>query len=201
MKANERAKGARKPRSWHAHPTDPVRTVAYDGLKARMIRRVGIAYWGELAEFAYWCYDTLNPLLYHSRIAHPLFQFCKVMPYGHCIGLSYTDDLDRPVIDVFRSLWTNREDWPLPYFEVFHVVTHEMMHFDSCLRLRQVGAGRWRTSHNNEFWYAGVEAASPALRVDLGLMEKPYEQWPREGWTERQRKTLNQALRKRRFPF
>src|SRR5271170_7319211 len=108
LRDNERASGARKPKKWRGHPVDPFKATAYQGLDAATIRRVGVAYWGELAEFAYWCYDLLNPLCFGTRIQHPLFQFCRVMPYGGCIGLSHVDDLDRPVIDVFTSLW-NRD--------------------------------------------------------------------------------------------
>jgi hypothetical protein len=200
MQHNERAKGPRTLRAWHAGGNGhALATEAYQQADPTSIRRVAIAYWGEVAEFAYWCYDLLNPLCYGNRIAHPLFQFCRVMPYGGCIGLAHGDDLDRPVIDIFRSLWTQSRDFPLPYLAVFATVTHEMMHFASRLRWRDAGAGFYRTSHNNEFWLRGVAAASPLLGVNLKRLQEPFSRWPHGGWSPKREKELNAALRERRF--
>jgi hypothetical protein len=195
MQHNERAQGARKPKAWQPSQLDPIKTLAYQHTDAVQIRRVGAAYWGELAEFAYWCFDQLNPLCFGGRIRHPLFQFCRVMPYGSCIGLSYTSDLDRPVIDVFLSLWERRKlPKKLRYFSVFATIAHEMMHFYADALWRDQGAGRVRTSHNNEFWFAGVKQASPLLGVDLRRLKEPFEHWPRLGWSGPEQKDLNAAL-------
>jgi hypothetical protein len=197
MRGNKRAKGhGGKP--YPGGHTDPTRTAAYGQLNSAMIRTTGVAYWGELAEFAYWSYDLLNPLCFGGRIAHPLFQFCRVMPYGHCLGQSYTVDLDRPVIDVFLSLWERR---PAPYLAVFDTITHEMMHFAATMAWRGAGRGRYRTSHNNEFWLAGVVRASPPLGVDLGRLEKPFEFWPYGGRGVAECRRIEAALRERRHPW
>jgi hypothetical protein len=196
MRGNQRRAGKHKPVPFPACAADPTRTEAYGGLDAAVIRRVGVAYWGELAEFAYWCYDTLNPFFSAGRIPHPLFQFCQVMPYGRCIGLSHTDDIDRPVIDVFLSLWTRRKQ---RHLAVFGVIAHEIMHFDAALRWRDAGSGRVRTSHDNEFWLSGVVQASPALGVDLGRMDEPYEHWPMGGWAPHQAQRLEIMLAERQF--
>jgi hypothetical protein len=198
MRDNERATGARQPKKWRGGELDAIKTDAYQHSDADAIRRVGVAYWGELADFSYWCFDKLNPLCFGNRIHHPLFQFCRVMPYGGCIAVAYVDDLERPVIDVFLSLWTRKE---LPYLQVFAVIAHEMMHFSTDMAWRDAGAGRFRTSHNNEFWFAGVKQASPLLGVDLRRMKKPFEHWPILGWSGAERKKLNEALRRRRFPW
>jgi hypothetical protein len=197
MLGNDRASGARRPRKHQAVQLDPVCAEAYRGLDTADIRRVAVAYWGDLAAFAYWCYDSLNGPFFAGRVRHPLFQFCRVMPYGHCIGLSHTGDLDRPVIDVFLSLWTRQDR---PHVKVFGVVAHEMMHFDASARWREAGAGRYRTSHDNEFWLAGVERISPLLGVDLGAIGHPYQHWPEAGWAEGQKDRMEEMLKARRFP-
>jgi hypothetical protein len=198
MRNNERASGTRKPKKWRAGTLDAIKTDAYQHLDAGAIRRVGVAYWGELAEFSFWCFDQLNPLCFGSRFRHSLFQFCGVMPYGRCIAAAYAGDLNRPVIDVFLSLWT-RQDFP--HLRVFAVIAHELMHFSPAAAWREAGAGRVRTSHNNEFWLAGVEQASPLLGVDLGGMKKPFEHWPAEGWSGPQCRRIAAALRERCFPW
>jgi hypothetical protein len=197
MQGNQRRAGHHKPRTYRESGTDPLKTDAYQALDVEAIRRVGTAYWGELAEFTYWCYDVLNPLIFRGSVPHPLFQFCQVMPYGRCIGLSHTSDLDRPVIDVFLSLWTRRRR---PYVAVFGVVAHEMMHFDAAGRWRAAGQGRYRTSHDNDFWLSGVEAASPLLGVDLAAMKFPFERWPQQGWTTKKTEDIEEALAQRSFP-
>jgi hypothetical protein len=204
MKGNRHGGANSKPALWHDQPADELKTSAYQGTDAAMIRRVTTSYWGEVAEFAYWAYDLLNPRCYDSKIAHPLFQFCRVMPYGKCIAQAYTSDVDRPVIDVFWSLWYDPEKkalWPHRYLEVFGVIAHELLHFWTMLAWREAGTvERWRTSHNNPLWYAGVHRASPLLQVDLGLLKEPYEHWPQQGWTADQRARLNKALQRRKFP-
>ena len=116
MLGNKHRAGKHTPRPYQAGDADPLKADAYQGLDAAVIRQVGIAYWGELADFAYWSYDILNPLCFGDRVRHPLFQFCRVMPYGRCIGLSYTGDLARPVIDIFLSLWSRGERRHLAVF-------------------------------------------------------------------------------------
>jgi hypothetical protein len=197
MKGNRHGEANAKPVPWHDHPADELKTTAYQGTDAAMIRRVTTSYWGEVAQFAYWAYDLLNPRCYEGKVAHPLFQFCRVMPYGKCIGQAYTGDVDRPVIDVFWSLWYD----PHPYLAVFEVIAHELMHFWVSLAWREAGTvERWRTSHNNSLWYAGVHRASQLLHVDLGLLDEPYEHWPGAGWTADQCARLNKALQRRKFP-
>jgi hypothetical protein len=83
---------------------------------------------------------------------------------------------------------------------VFATVAHEMMHFDAGGRWKEAGGGRYRTSHDNEFWLSGVERASPLLGVDLGAMEHPYQHWPRAGWSEGQKDRMEEMLRARHFP-
>ena len=196
MRGNRRRAGKHKPVRYLAGPADPLKTDAYQGLDAAAIRRVGVAYWGALADFAYWCYDILNPLCFGGRVRHPLFQFCRVMPYGRCTGLSHVEDLDRPVIDVFLSLWTRRKS---RHVAVFAVITHEMLHFDADARWRDAGQGRFRTSHDNEFWLSGVERISPTLGIDLRRMDAPFERWPNGGWTASQAKELETMLSNRRY--
>ena len=196
MQGNNIRAGKYTTRPCQAPPADPLKTDAYRGLDAAVIRRVGLAYWGELADFAYWSYDILNPLCFGGRIRHPLFQFCRVMPYGACIGLSCTEDLDRPVIEVFLSLWTRRDD---RHLAVFGVIAHEMMHFDAVTHWREAGGGRMRTSHNNEFWLSGVERVSPTIGVDLGRLNKPFGHWPLGGWPAGEAKELNAMLSDRQF--
>jgi hypothetical protein len=199
MQGNDRRKGRlRKPRLYHAGERDLIKTDAYSGCDPATIRRVGCAYWGELADFAYWCYDQINPLCYDGRIKHPLFQFCCVMPYGRCIAQAHTSDLERPVIDVFLSMWTRRKQ---RHAWVFGIIAHEMMHFDSDLRWRDQGQGRYRTSHDNEFWLAGVERASPCVGADLTRIELPYARWPHECWTPRQWQQLEKSLANRKLEF
>jgi hypothetical protein len=202
MEGNQRRKGRlKKPRQYRAGARDAIKTDAYEGCDAATIRRVGCAYWGELADFAYWCYDQINPLCYGGRIKHPLFQFCRVMPYGGCIAQSHVSDLERPVIDVFLSLWTRRKYRKLCHAWIFGVITHEMMHFDSDLRWRDQGGGRYRTSHDNEFWLAGVERVSPFVGADLANGKFPYERWPHECWTDRQWQRLEKSLANRKLEF
>jgi hypothetical protein len=198
MRGNDNAAGVRKPRVYQEGPPDQVRAEAYQGLDAAAIRRVAVAYWGELAEFAYWCYDVLNGPCFGGRVRHPLFQFCRVMPYGSCVGQAQTAYLDRPVIDVFLSLWTRRPR--RRHVEVFATVAHEMMHFDADRRWKEAGGGRYATSHDNQFWFSGVEALSPALSVDLGMMKPPYEYWPGAGWSEGQKDRLEKMLATRQSP-
>jgi hypothetical protein len=204
MKGNRHGEANAKPVPWHDHPADELKTAAYQGTDAAMIRRVTISYWGEVAQFAYWAYDLLNPRCYASKIARPLFQFCRVMPYGNCIGLSYTSDVDRPVIDVFWSLWYDPEQralQPHRYLAVFGVIAHELLHFWVSLAWREAGSiRRMRSSHDNDLWFAGVERISPLLHVDWKQMKKPYEHWPQEGWTADQCARLNKALQRRKFP-
>jgi hypothetical protein len=201
MEGNGRRKGRHKLTPYTPYPLDPIKTEAYAGLDAAQIRRVGVAYWGKLAEFSYWAYDLLNPLCFAGRVAHPLFQFCQVMPYGRCIGKSHTGDLDRPVIDVFLSLWTGKQYQHVHYAWVFGIIAHEMMHFDSELRWRQQRAGHYNTSHENEFWQAGIAQASPLLGVDLSRGKFPHECWPHECWTPRQWQRLEKSLAKRKLEF
>jgi hypothetical protein len=201
MRGNSRAKKEpeeRKQLPYRCGRTDPVKSAAYQAADPGAIRRVGVAYWGELAEFAYWCYDLLNPLVFGGRVRHPLFQFCQVMPYGSCIGMSHTGDLDRPVIDVFLSLWTRRRS---RYVAVFGVIAHELLHFDSNTRWKAAGQGYYRTSHNNEFWISGVESASPILGVDTSRLKHPFEHWPQLGWADHQAEVLEDSLARRKSPW
>jgi hypothetical protein len=86
------------------------------------------------------------------------------------------------------------------HVEVFGVVAHEMMYFDAAARWRDAGSGRYYTSHDNEFWLAGVERVSPLLAADLGAGKYPFSRWPHECWSEGQRGDLEEMLAQRRFP-
>jgi hypothetical protein len=197
MQGNQRRRGKLTTGGiYKAFPADPMKTEAYQDLDPTAIRRVGVAYWGELADFAYWCFDVLNPLCFGGRIPHPLFQFPRVTPYGKCLGWAEVCDLDRPVINIFLSTWTRRRD---RHASVFPLISHEMMHFDVTMRWRDAGQCRYRTSHDNEFWLDGVQAAAPPLGVDLALMKHPFCQWPHGGWSKARRKKAEALLAGRRW--
>jgi hypothetical protein len=198
MRGNRRASGKRTTRPFPGCEADAAATETYRSLDTAAIRQVGTAYWGELAEFSYWVYDRLNPAFFAGRIPHPLFQFCRVMPYGGCVGLSHTGDLDRPVIDVFLSLWTRRKQ---PCAMVFGVIVHELLHFQCGLLWRDAGRGWYRTSHQNEFWLSEVKRLAPLLGADLKEGDEPHEAFPHASWSEAQLKKFDRALSQREFPF
>jgi hypothetical protein len=176
---------------------DAVKSAAYVALDQEAIRRVGTAYWGDLADYCYWSFDHLNLVCFGGRINHPLIQFCRTRPSGGCVGLSHID-LDRPVIDVFVDQWTRRE---LPNLDVLSSIAHEMLHFAEHSARRDAGVNHYRISHNNDIWIAGVEQASGLLGVDLARLKKPFSNWPHEGWDVSTQRKLNESLRKRRFPW
>ena len=145
MKGNKRSLGHGRPRELTAYTkpdSDPVKLRAYGGIPGERLREMAMAYWGEIGELCYFVFDHANPMLFDQDIPLPLFQVCRVMPYGKCVGQSYTSDVDRPVIDIFLSLWKSK----YPYAAVAGVVMHEMLHFPQC----ETMAGAWFDLVSNE---------------------------------------------------
>ncbi len=209
MKGNAHAKKKPKDRTKRPFPPQATETptrsafscsrrAAYHRCQPDAIRAVGEAYWGEMARFAYWCYDQLNPRCFDRRIPHPLIQFCRVMPYGRCGAMSHVDDLQRPVIDVFSSLWTQPG---CRYVKLLGVLAHEMLHFHCSQLWQQTEEGWYHTSHNNEWWLQEVKEISPLLDVHVESIEPPYARWPYEGWNAWMLQEFDEALSDGQWPF
>ncbi len=198
MKNNQHRKGKYKQKPYTEGEKDRQKNDAYSKLDPATIRQVAIAYWGEFARFSYWCYDQLNPLCFENRIQTPLIQFCRVMPYGSCIGLSHVSDIDRPVIDLFTSLWTKNR---FPRVAVLGTIAHELLHFYCHLVWRERGGCRYTTSHNNEIWIQSVLDLSPILNVSMKTISSPYESWPHSGWSMRKIRKMEEQLDGYALPF
>jgi hypothetical protein len=198
MKGNKNAEGRRVFKGFSGSHSDPDKLAKYTQ-QQKNVRDVAIAYHGELAEFSYWCYDQLSPMMYDNRVDLPLFQFCKVMPYGKCIASAETYDLDRPVINVFLSLWTRRVH---KFAMVFGVIAHEMLHFDVGHRWRDGGPIWYKTSHANELWYDTVKTKGKILdAAPNSKMDEPYERWPHDAWSISRMSQINKQLANGNFPF
>lgn len=199
MQGNSLSEGLGRPRTLKPFPGvngSDSRHDAYADLDPATVRRTAIAYWGEIAELCYDVFDHANAQLYGSLIPMPLFQICRVMPYGKCIGLSHTTDLDRPVIDIFASLWkgSNR------YANVAGIVLHELLHFHNRFQWQSRGEIWYRTSHENELWLDAVRAFKTILNDDtLKIMDSPYERWPLFG--PRKTKQLDAKLAVGKWPW
>ena len=178
MKGNKRSVGHGRPRELTAYTkpdSDPVKLRAYGGIPGERLRAMAMAYWGEIGELCYFVFDHANPMLFDQDIPLPLFQVCRVMPYGKCVGQSYTSDVDRPVIDIFLSLWKSK----YPYAAVAGVVMHEMLHFHNARQWRERGSIWYQTSHENELWMGAVASMRRILKDSTMKMEDaPYEHWP-----------------------
>lgn len=196
MAGNQNAVGHGRPRVLTPFPgtnADELRSEAYANLDVASVRRNAIAYWGEIAELCYHVYDCANDQFYDGRIPTPLFQICRVMPYGKCIGLSHVTDIERPVIDIFASLWNG----PSPYAAVGTVVLHEMLHFHNRFVWRDRGEIWYQTSHENELWLDAVKHHNRILRDDTAtLMDSPFERWPLFGPTKTKRIDKSLAIGK-----
>ncbi len=194
MQGNANAVGRRTTKLVRAQSSDPVAAAAYAEVDLQLVQSAATAYWGEHGEFALWVYHAVNSLF---DIPVPLIQFCRVMPYGKCVGVSHTSDVNRPVIDVFESLW--RCD--LPYAQVAGVIIHEMQHFAvqrEWIRRQRI----WhRTSHDNELWHSGCERLSDILLADLSLDDEPFERWPHAHWSIDAKQYINDSLSRRVNPF
>jgi hypothetical protein len=80
-------------------------------------------------------------------------------------------------------------------------IAHELLHFRATAAWRDAGKGRYRSSHDNEFWWAGITTLSPHLHVDLDRVKRPWQHWPRQGWDAAQQKQLEAALAARQLPW
>ena len=199
MRGNSNAVGHGRPRVLTKFPgtySDDIQTEAYAKLDVASVRRTAVAYWGEIAELCYQVYDQANSQFYDGLIPTPLFQICRVMPYGKCIGLSHTADIERPVIDIFASLWNG----PSPYAAVGAVVLHEMLHFHNRFVWRERGEIWYQTSHENELWLDAVQRHQRVLKDDTTkLMDSPFERWPLFGPTKTKR--IDKALSNGNWPW
>lgn len=190
MKGNANRKGKRRLSPFPGTWSNDITVDAYKNIQPDEVRRCAIAYWGEPAELAYFVFDHANDQFFEGRIPPPLVQLCRVMPYGHCIGLSHTSDIDRPVIDLFLSLWTRQEQ---PHWNIAAVMIHEMLHFYVHHVWRDRGQIWHRTSHNNELWLGKVRELSRIIGAPTD--DEPFERWPHTIAADEARldKTFSQA--------
>ena len=178
MQGNQLSVGHGRPKvmtPFPKHEADAVRHDAYRKLPEAQVRETAIAYWGEAAELCYRVYDHANKQLFDGAVALPLIQICRVMPYGRCLGLSHTSDIDRPVIDLFASLWKS----PKRYASMACTMMHEMLHFHNARAWRERGSVWWVTSHENELWLDSVKSIQRILKDStMRVDDAPFEHWP-----------------------